>query len=517
MARRPLPRILTSPHPPTRGRNLARKATDSATDVLHPLIVVGRGLRVLAAAGRRRWASLPEDRRGPVLFFAAAAVLLVAIAPYGPVAALLALMAAAAWAGRDRRPTDRSGPTPAQAARLQALYDALVPHLSAAEDPKPLYTHGGEWRQVFRDHAFDDSGRLERLRLRYPAWFTDGEPAARSRIERVLHAKCGRDRECRFAWDEESNRLRMTVLPQLPTGICTRRFVTSPGEIVLGFTDGDEVRRTVPVDVEGTVRDVPPVLWRTGPRSREPHLLAVGGPGAGVSTLLRSVALQALPHGDVVVVDGGGAGEYACLIGRAGVPAVESGLSGALTVLEWVAQETERRLALADRARREGGPVPEELERHLWILVDRPVPLGHLAAAEGRTDPQELLSVPLRHGRAARVGVVIGEQTDAFAALSETVRTHTRARVVLGAATAETVGAVLGAPPHTTPTPDVPPGRGYARLGAGPVHRLQVPAAPDPYDEDAPEEQRRAVRDLLPERTGVVLEKAEPAAAHADG
>ncbi|MGO4758656.1 hypothetical protein AB4212_60315, partial [Streptomyces sp. 2MCAF27] len=76
---------------------------------------------------------------------------------------------------------------------------------------------------------------------------------------------------------------------------------------------------------------------------------------------------------------------------------------------------------------------------------------------------------------------------------------HTRARVVLGPASDDQIRAVLGAPPHTTPTPEVPPGRGYVRLGAGPVHRLQVPATPDPYDEATSEAQRQTVLGLLPE------------------
>ena len=127
--------------------------------------------------------------------------------------------------------------------------------------------------------------------------------------------------------------------------------------------------------------------------------------------------------------------------------------------------------------------------------------LADLAAADGRTDPQHLLQVPLRHGRAAGVTVVVAEQFDTLDDLSEPVRSHTRARVVLGPASLAEVESVLGVPPHTTPTPDVPPGRGYARLGTGPVLRLQVPATPDPYDDATTEAHRQAVLDLLPPAT----------------
>ena len=114
------------------------------------------------------------------------------------------------------------------------------------------------------------------------------------------------------------------------------------------------------------------MVWRTGVRSTEPHLLVVGQPGSGTTTLLRSIALQALQHGDVVIVEGGGTGEYACLTGRDGVLAVECGLAGALASLEWAAHETERRLIAANRARQAGHPPPEDTRRPLWILLDRP-------------------------------------------------------------------------------------------------------------------------------------------------
>jgi hypothetical protein len=84
---------------------------------------------------------------------------------------------------------------------------------------------------------------------------------------------------------------------------------------------------------------------------------------------------------------------------------------------------------------------------------------------------------------------------------------HTRARVVLGAVTDGETRLVLGAPQCTTSAAAVPPGRGYARLGAGPVLRLQVPVTPDPYDEETGEAERRAVLSLLPPAEAPEAEK----------
>ncbi|MFI8517935.1 hypothetical protein ACIGEZ_08955 [Streptomyces sp. NPDC085481] len=511
MARRPLPRILSSGSAQfARSREIARTAADSATDVLHPLITISRGLRRLAATARAKWAATPKERRGPTLFLVAACLLVVALVPYGPLLALVTVMGSAAWQGRER-PVVKTGPDDTEIARLKGLYEALVPYLSLPDDPEPLFTHGGDFSAAFADYAFDEDGRPTRLTISYPPYFTDGEPAARARIEQLLHAKSGRGREYLFDWDEEGNRLTMHVLPALPTTIAAQRFVTVPGETVLGFTDADAVQRTVPVQASDGTEDAPAVVWRTGPRSTEPHLLAVGQPGSGTTSLLRSVALQALPHGDVLVIEGSGTGEYACLAGRDGVLAVECGLAGALASLEWAAHETERRLIAANRARQSGHPAPEDTRRPLWILLDRPSMLGHLAAADGRPDPQDLLQVPLRHGRAAQVTVVVAEQFDSVDGLGETVRTHTRARVVLGPGSPEQIAAVLGTRPHTTPVPEVPPGRGYARLGTGPVLRLQVPATPDPYDEATSAAHRQAVLELLPVRQTANSEAIETA------
>ncbi|SEG74313.1 hypothetical protein SAMN05216223_109215 [Actinacidiphila yanglinensis] len=523
MARRPLPSILSTRPALVRSRDLARTAADGASDVLHPVITIARGMRRQASWAGGWWGRTPKDRRGPALLLAAAAVVIVAMMPYGPIIGVIALIASAAWMGRDRTAPAPTGPSEAEGVRLQSLYEALVPYLSDAGDPAPLYAHDGGWDRAFDSYAFED-GRLVRLHLRYPAYFTDGEADSRARVEQLLHAKAGRGREYRFDWNEEENHLTLTALPPLPTDIVAQRFVTSPGETVLGFTDTDTVQRTVPVAVpaddddpasagqEPATRDAPPVVWRTGARSTEPHLLALGQPGTGTTSLLRSIALQALVHGDVVVVDGSGTGEYACLTGRPGVLAVEDGLLGASATLEWAAHETERRLIAVNRARQAGNPVAEDVRRPLWIVVDRPTALTQLALAEGRPDPQALLDVPLRHGRTANVAVAVADQLDATEALAPVVISQTRARVVLGPLAPEHVQAVLGAPQRTTPAGEVPPGRGYARLGTGPVLRLQVPATPDPFDEETPAAQRAAVLALLPSNGGPAPDAA-PAAA----
>ncbi|WP_180928280.1 hypothetical protein [Streptomyces sp. AJS327] len=519
-------------------------------DVLHPLLFLARGLGGLCRAGRNWWSRTPRERRGPTLGLASVCLLLTGLLPYGPALLAVALLAAAAWCARGTGHREaEAGPDAAGEARLQAVYEALVPYFARTGEPgpHPLYAAGGAWRRAVEDASLTAEGRIARLLLRYPASFRDGEPAERLRVERLLVAKCGRSREYRFDWDEERNRLTMRALRPLPTTVGAQPFVTAPGETVLGLTDPDAVWRRMPVRVTGadTLYEVPPVIWRTGPRSTAAHLLAVGPPGSGTSTLLRSIATQAMRRGDVLVVDGCG-GEFAFLSGRPGVLAVESSLAGVAASLEWLGYETERRLREVSRARQAGLPVPPDVRRPLWLLVDRPSMLGQLAEAEGGRDPRELLRLPLRHGRAAGVTVAVAEQfegidrTDGVGAggpvepggLGDSggfgggvgVRgvgdaggpggalwAHARARVVLGAVSPERAAEVLGEAPPTLPGPEAPAGRGFARLGSGPVLRLQVPPTPDPFDETSgTTAEREAVRALLPERT------AEPEAAGSD-
>ncbi|OEU92307.1 hypothetical protein DB35_05640 [Streptomyces abyssalis] len=478
-----------------------RAGADGALDVLHPLIMLVRGLARLTMLVLRWWAKAPKDRRGPVLFLAAVGVMVVGLLPWGPAFAVAVVVGTAAWHGREgARPAGGPGCEDAENERLQAVYEALVPCFALRDDPgpEPLYAHDGAWERAFEEVEFTDDGRIGRLLVRYPAHFPDSDSAHRLAVERRLTTKSGRDREYRFAWHEERNLLEMTVPQPLPQGISAQRFVTGPGEIVLGFTDAEAVHRRMPVADGGRARDVPPVVWRTGARSAQPHLLVAGAPGAGSTTLLRSVVLQALQHGEVLVVDGGGSGEFASLAGREGVLAVETSPAGAVASLEWAVHETERRLSAASRARQAGRPVPEDVRRPLWVVLDRPATLSHLARAEGRRDPQELLQVPLRHGRAAQVTVAVAEHLENADGLARAVRSYTRARVLLGAASPEETWAVLGEATVSRPGPDAPPGRGFARLGAGAVLRLQVPAAPDPLDDAAGEAERQAVLALLP-------------------
>ncbi|MBE9499509.1 hypothetical protein IHE61_18305 [Streptomyces sp. GKU 257-1] len=275
-------------------RKAVRAGADGALDVLHPLLVLGRGACRLAAKSRNWWLDTPRERRGPTLFALAACGVLLWLLPYGPVLAGCALLGSTAWYGRRQAgPTPpRAAPTAPQRARLQALYEALVPYFAppGGAPGEPLYAPDGGWERAFEEEFAFRDGRISGLLLRYPTSFRDSEPAERLRLEHLLAAKTGRGREYRFCWDEECNLLEMTALEPLPGGIRAQPFGTAPDETVLGFTDGDETGRTVPVRFPGENRDddVAAVVWRTGPRSTEPHLLAVGTPGAGTSTLLRA-------------------------------------------------------------------------------------------------------------------------------------------------------------------------------------------------------------------------------------
>ena len=374
-------------------------------------------------------------------------------------------MGAGAWAGRERTPVE-TGPSEAEWERLRALYEALVPYFSVDGDPSPLYTHGGDWERAFDEYAFDDGGRLERLRLKYPAYFTDGEDRSRARIEQVLYAKAGRGREYHFAWDEVANQLTLTVLARCPP--TSPRSGSSPRRARRCSASPTRTRCSGPCrSPPGRSRDAPPVVWRTGPRSTEPHLLALGQPGTGTTTLLRSIALQALQHGDVLVIDGSGTGEYGCLAGRqrrAG--GGERAVGGAGDAGVGVARDR----AAADRGEPGAAVRPAGAGGHPAAVVDHRGPADGARPYRGRRGPGR--SAAAASGAAAARPGGPGHGGGGRPVRERRAAERAGAGAHQGAggarpATAEEVRAVLGAPPHTTPTARCR--RGAATRGSAPL------------------------------------------------
>ncbi|MFI1580241.1 ATP-binding protein [Embleya sp. NPDC020630] len=478
-------------------RSRATRIQQHTRDTFSPVLTLGRGLNRQLAWARTWWKNASADKRKAGAAVVAGAVLALYFLPYAPLIALLLILAAAAWLGHaDKPPAPEPGPDPTEL-RLQAVYNGLVPHLADDHDPARLFHPGGAYRDAFRDWELDGD-RITRLELTYSPYFTDDDPGARARIERVLQAKLGRGREYFHDWDTENNRLTVAALPPLPPAVPAQQFVTAPCEILLGITDADSTNRRTPIRVDGATHQLPPVIWRTGNRSTDPHLLAVAAPGAGKSNLLRTIALQAARDGDIVVIDGSGSGDYACLAGRRNILRIETGYHGALETLTWLRHETERRIAAVTHAKQHGTPVPDNARRPLWVILDEITELSDLAAGQGTTDPQELLDLPLRLGRATHIGVITSTRPTHLDRLRPALIADTHARVVLGPLDPETIRTVLGTGPGVFGGEDMPPGRGYVRIGNGPVVRIQVPHTPDPLEEDTPEAERRRLLALLP-------------------
>ncbi|MFI6586377.1 hypothetical protein [Embleya sp. NPDC050493] len=477
-------------------RTRAHRITHVTRDTFSPVLTLTRGLNRQLGWARNWWKGASADKRKAGAAGIAAVLLALYFLPYAPLIALLLVLAGAAWLGREEKPATEPGPDPTDV-KLQTVYNGLVPYLADDHDPARLFHPGGPYQNAFR-HWELDGDRIVRLELTYSPYFTDDDPAARARIERVLQAKLGRGREYVYEWDTESNHLTLAALPPLPTAVPAQQFVTAPCEILLGITDAGSTNRRIPVHVDDTIRQLPPVIWRTGNRSTDPHLLAVAAPGAGKSNLLRTIALQAARDGDIVVVDGSGSGDYACLAGRRNILRIETGYHGALETLTWLRHETERRIAAVTYAKQHGTPVPDDARRPLWVILDEITELSDLAAGQGTTDPQELLDLPLRLGRAAHIGVITSARPSHLERLRPTLIADTHTRVVLGPLDPETVLTVLGATPGVSGGEGMPPGRGYVRIGNGPVVRIQIPHTPDPLEEDTSEADRVRLLALLP-------------------
>ncbi|HZU57108.1 MAG TPA: FtsK/SpoIIIE domain-containing protein [Actinocrinis sp.] len=288
------------------------------------------------------------------------------------------------------------------------------------------------------------------------------------------------------------------------------------------------------------VAQLAPVIWRLGTPNANPHLLLTGGPGTGKSTAVRSLLGQALARGHrIAVIDTDQTAEYGALAGRPNVLRITEEPADSLDLLDWFGLEIERRaeqargadaaaaaaadaqsaaVAAAAEARldaarseseaaseldtasghdavqgHEAGPDEARSAREpaapgtehgqaaeppLWLFVDDLPELCAAAARLGRPDPQDTLAVLARKARFARTTLVITARIDQVAALRPALRNQLTSRIALGKVDAVTSTLLFGGTLELGGAQVMPQGRGYARIGSGPVIRLQTPYAP---------------------------------------
>jgi hypothetical protein len=188
-----------------------RYAGAKVRDVFAPVIVLARGLRRCFGWFRAWWGRSNAERRKVVLLSVVLLVAVVLMLPHGTWVLLGLVMATAALAGRGPR-----GPveTPQQIAKLQAIYNGLVPYFMDPNDPDQLFQPGGDFRKPFDAWCFDENSQLVKLELHYSPYFRDGEPEARARVEQVVEHRTGMSHDYMYEWNEEANRLAVAVMPQ---------------------------------------------------------------------------------------------------------------------------------------------------------------------------------------------------------------------------------------------------------------------------------------------------------------
>jgi hypothetical protein len=526
--------VLRNPHL-AKSRGMAHEGWTRILDVCYPLIVLGRGTRrgVMILVGW--WKAAPKEKRRLQSVIVLVCLVGVGLLSYGPLLLILAYLATAAWLGRD---TSRKGADPesrAHIARLQSVYNGLVPYLQNGDDPDQHFTPGGGYRDAFTGWEFDEQDRLVRLRFDYSQYFTDGEADSRARVERALEGKIGHSNEYLYSWDEEGNHLEVRILPPLPDGIGAQPWPVADIEFVLGVTDPGSAGRLIPVvvaDPDATedtltpsaaaadgvppgflVARLAPVVWRIGSPATSPHLLVTGGPSTGKSTAVRSLLGQALGRGhQVAVMDTDQSAEYGSLVGRTNVLRVTEAPADSLDLLDWFGLEVERRAEDAMRAESVGdhsvrsgsvrsgsvhdgsvhsgeagadsGSADGAAENRttgdapLWLFVDDLPELCAAAGRLGRPDPQDTLAALARKARFARTTLVVTARTDQVAALRPALRNQLTSRVALGRVDPVTSTLLFGGTLELGGAQVMPPGRGYVRIGSGPVIRLQTPYAP---------------------------------------
>jgi hypothetical protein len=493
-----------------RGRGMAHEGWARVLDICYPLIVLVRGTRRAARRLGPWWKDTPKEKRRIQAVVVAACLVGIGLLQYGPLLLILGFIGAAAWLGRDTSRKGADPETPAHIGRLQSIYNGLVPYLQDGDDPDRHFKPGGGYREAFTAWEFDEQDRLIWLRMDYSEYFRDGETESRAKVERALEGKIGHSNEYLYAWDEEGNHLDVRILPPLPEGIGAQPWPVADIEFVLGVTDPGSAGRLIPVvvpdpDAENTLTPQParpegpppgfrvaqlaPVVWRVGSPNPHPHLLLAGGPTSGKSTAVRSLLGQALARGHrIAVIDTDQSAEYGALAGRPDVLRVAEEPADSLDLLAWFDLEVERR---AERGGAQPGETfaqtledsaaPDahsEAEPPLWLFVDNLPELCAAAGRLGRPDPQDALAALARKARFATVTLVVTARLDQVAALRPALRNQLSSRIALGRVDGATSTLLFGGTLELGGAQLMPPGRGYVRIGAGPVIRLQTPYAP---------------------------------------
>jgi FtsK/SpoIIIE family len=519
-----------------RTRDFAGDLRTRLYEIFYPVILVCRGLRRAAGGGRAWWAAGSKEKRRIQAAALLVALVLVGLLPYGPVLLAVGFLCWAGWLGRDTT-VDTSDPEPAaHVSRLQAVYDGLVPYLHDEHDPDQHFKPGGGYRDAFTAWEFDEHDRLTALTLDYSQYVRDGEAECRAKVERAIEGKAGRANEFIYDWDEEGNHLRVRVLPPLPAGLAAQPWPVAEIEYVLGITDPDSATRLIPVllpaDPGSRPEPLPPhlaaraaeppegwrtavlapVVWRVGIPCANPHLLVAGSPGSGKTTLLRSLIGQALGRGQqVAVIDVEQTESYADLAGRPGVRGVVEDPERALELLDWFGLECERRAerrraeaealangetasfpalrvrdASAEGLRREreaaadaaaGPDQPGPAEPTLWLCIDGLPELLDAAGRLGRANLEDTLAVLARKARYAGVLLLATTRGERLPQLRTALRAQLTVRVAMGSVEPAVSTALFGGTLELGGSRRLPAGRGYVRVGDGPVIRLQAPYA----------------------------------------
>jgi DNA segregation ATPase FtsK/SpoIIIE-like protein len=114
----------------------------------------------------------------------------------------------------------------------------------------------------------------------------------------------------------------------------------------------------------------------------------------------------------------------------------------------------------------------------LWLCIDGLPELLDAAARLGRPDIQDTLAVLARKARYADILLLTTVGDDRLLQLRPALRAQLTVRIAMGSVEPDVSTALFGGTLELGGSRRLAPGRGYARVGNGPVIRLQTPYAP---------------------------------------